>query len=142
MGERTDPSYWRVYDKGVESGAAPAGHLWRIELEAKRGLAPKIAEEACRSRDVPSWCEQRLRSSWKSAGYSWPLPERGALLPPVKPDAAPPPDALRLLLWYQQSVAPTIPKVLTVFTVSELLDALGLAGRAISRPPDDADLPS
>jgi hypothetical protein len=139
VGERTDPDFWRVYDKGVESGKAPAGTLWRIELEAKKSLAPKLTEEACQSSDVPKWSEERVQSSWRQAGYWWPLPSRSPSLPPVKADAQQPASVLGLLNWYGLSVKPTIPRVLTVFTVAEVLTALGLSDVAVARGSDSGD---
>lgn len=127
VGRRTSPSYWRLYDKGVESKQAPPGVLWRLELECKGRLARTLGCKFQKELQQPTLCGRFLVQRWKSSGFSWPFeqytdaPLDTALL------AAPPMTALRLARWLRSSVAPTIPRLLTVYTVAELLEMLKLS---------------
>lgn len=137
VGRRTSPSYFRLYDKGVELKCAPPGEVWRLELEAKgrhsAGLACKNQQELRQ----PTWCARYLVQRWKSSGCSWPYeqftdaPPDAAVLPPETPTAG------RLAIWLTHSVAPTIPRLLTVFTVAEVLEMLKLS--AVAAPTGRAD---
>ena len=139
MGERTDREYFRCYDKGIESGTAPRGMKWRVELEAKKDLAPRLTREACESQDLTQWCVQRLVSSWKQAGYSWPLPASDAKLPPIRAEPKQQSSALEWALWVQTSIAPTMPRGLAAFTVNDVLELLGLDGLATAKVPNDGN---
>lgn len=130
VGRRTSPSYFRLYDKGVESKSAPPGEVWRLELEAKgvhaKGLGCKYRGELMQ----PTWCGRYLVRHWKSLGYSWPFeqftdaPPESAVLP--EPTSTPG----KLAIWLTHSVRPTIPRLLTVFTVAEVLEMLNLSAVA------------
>lgn len=131
----------RVYDKGIEQGTHPAGILWRVELEAKRDLAPKLWNRLKVEPDAPQLCYASCAHAWKQSGLRWRLPRssKGFALP--SPDARAPAPAHALAAWLRTSVAPTIPRVLAVYTVAELLDMLGLTSLATPTPqgPNDGD---
>lgn len=146
VGRRTSHSYFRLYDKGVESNCAPPGKVWRLELEAKGPHAKGLACNFPRELKSPTWCARYLVQRWKSSGCSWPYeqftdaPPDPAVLPKEMPTAG------RLALWLSHSVAPTLPRLLTVFTVAEVLEMLklsdvaaptGKANAQRTRPPDD-----
>lgn len=127
VGRRIDRSYLRVYDKGVEAETHKPGILWRVELEAKRDLAPKLWDRLKKETDVPQMCYGSCAHAWKQSDLRWPLPKPGACyaLPPEEKSEEPP--AHRLAAWLRTSVAPTIPRVLTVFSVADVLDMLGMS---------------
>lgn len=135
VGPRTAPRYLRVYDKGVQSGTADPGVLWRLELEAKYGLAEALWQEFKTTEDPAPWCYGSLEAQWKSSDSPWLLPkssdQRSALRAP-KREPAP---AVVLAGWLRTTVAPTLPRVLAVYSVGELLEVLGLSDLAMPRVP-------
>lgn len=137
VGERTEPSYWRIYDKGVEAREAPPNVKWRLEWETKKTLAPEVWRECCAAPNVASWSWERVRSSWKQAGLFWPLPGSERALPPVVAPPKPMTPAWKLALWIEATVSPTIPRLLNVFSVDEVLRMLALHEHARRRMPND-----
>ena len=133
VGRRTGRRYLRVYDKGVESGTHPPGKLWRVELEAKRDLAPKLWNTLRTATDVPQLCYGSCAHAWKDSGLRWPLPRPGRESAIPSPDPRKPSPAHTLAAWLRTSVAPTIPRVLTAYTVAEVLEMLGLENAATPR---------
>lgn len=137
VGNRTGPEYFRLYDKGVESGAASAGYIWRLELEAKFALA----EELCRTlRDQlqePAWVGRYVTSRWQSLGLPWPIREHGRSLPAVVKPGRPVSSSDALLKWMGHSVRPVVRRLLYTVSVEQLLDALGLSTWAMPRAPRD-----
>jgi hypothetical protein len=138
VGRRTSPSYFRLYDKGVESKSAPPGHLWRLELEAKGAHSKALVCKHSQELTQPTWCARYLVSRWKSQGCLWPFeqftdePPDAAVLPKQTSTAG------RLALWLTASVAPVIPRLLTVFTVAEVLEMLKLSAVAAPIEKDNA----
>jgi len=138
VGRRTSPSYWRLYDKGVEARCAAPGELWRLELECKGQHSRTLA---CKQSEVltqPTLCAQYLASLWKSQGYSWPYAPFTNEQLDTELVPAPPVTPLRLARWLRSSVAPTIPRLLTVYTVGEVLEMLNLSDVAVSTGRGDA----
>ena len=45
-GSRTSPTFGRLYDKGLQTGAAVAGRWFRYEVEYKGHVAQQVAKEA------------------------------------------------------------------------------------------------
>jgi len=139
VGKRTRHRYLRVYDKGTESRTDAPGRLWRLELEAKRGLADRLWSEYRETPDVRSWCYGSLEAQWKASGSFWPLPrssERRCALGAGKRKEAP---VAALLRWYGASVAPTLPRAIRGAGLEEVIAALGLTGvvQPIPRSSDD-----
>lgn len=130
VGRRTSRSYFRLYDKGVESKSAEPGKVWRLELEAKRSHSRALVCKYSQELTQPTWCARYLVQRWKSLGCLWPYeqytdaPPDPAVVPKETPTAG------RLALWLSTSVAPTIPRLLTVFTVAEVLEMLNLSAVA------------
>lgn len=133
VGRRTHPRYWRVYDKGVESKSAPAGHKWRLELEAKGTLAEDLCKLGVDKLLDQQFCAKYCVSSWRQEGFSWPIREFAKSIEVVTPRKKPPGDAIALHHWIASSVKPAIARLRTVYTVAEVLDVLGLSDVAISR---------
>jgi hypothetical protein len=138
VGRRTSPSYYRLYDKGVELKAAPRGHLWRLELEAKGSHSKALTCKYPQELRQPTWCARYLVSRWKSLGCSWPYeqftnaPPDPAVMPKTQPTAS------RLAFWLMISVAPAVQRLLTVFTVAEVLEMLKLSDVAAPTEKDNA----
>lgn len=138
VGRRTDPDYWRIYDKGVEQRTHAPGVKWRLELEAKGTLAPAIEEEMRCSADLPRYCFERVTSQWTRAGFSLPLDSLGGALPTVRAPKKPESDMPKLALWLCQTVAPVIRRMLRVYSEDEVLAMLGLSERCLSRTKHEA----
>jgi hypothetical protein len=140
VGARTDPRYLRVYDKGVETRTYPRGVLWRHELEAKAGLAEVLWADLKREPDVRAWCYATVEAQWKSSGCWWCLPASSAPRPALRAPEKPVPGAVSLAAWLRSSVRPTIPRLLTVYSVAEVLEMLGMSDIAepTTRSDDDA----
>lgn len=133
VGRRTNRRYARVYDKGIEKRSAPSGILWRVELEAKQDLSIELWDSLKSQRDVPAWCYATCESHWKSWGLSWRLPassDRPEVTKAPRKELAP---AHALAAWLRSSVAPTLPRVLTMYSVAELLEQLGIDHLAMPR---------
>lgn len=57
VGARSSDLYARLYDKGVESGLAEQGELWRYEVEVKAKAAGSLALDLCSKGDPsPAIC--------------------------------------------------------------------------------------
>lgn len=139
VGLRTNRRYLRVYDKGREADTHPAGTLWRVELEAKRDLAPKLWNRMRVEPDAPMVCYESCARAWRQSGYRWPLPRpsRDSVVPPA--NARTPAPAHALAAWLRTSVAPAIPRILAVYSTTELLDMLGLSHLATERNQEGSD---
>lgn len=139
MGRRIDPRYLRVYDKGVETGTQPPGVLWRHELEAKGGLAEVLWNDLPAAPDLTTWCYATVEAQWKSSGCCWPLPASREPRPALKAPEKPPAAAVTLAAWLATSVAPTLPRVLAVYSPDELVRMLGLVGILQPCPGEASD---
>lgn len=134
VGARTGPRYLRVYDKGVEQRSHPPGVRWRLEVEAKQSLAEGLWADFQSQKDVPAWCYESVESQWRASGSRWLLPRSSRQRSAVRAVAKRPPTAVELLAWLRTTVAPTLPRVLKVYSAHELLGALGLHEVAMARP--------
>lgn len=139
VGKRTHPEYFRVYDKGVESNSAPIGHKWRLELETKGTLAEDLCRLPVGQLTDPQFCARYLTSSWARAGFSLPLTNFAERIDVLSVRRRPPSPAGALLMWTSTTVRPAVERLLTVFTVEDVLSALGLSDVATSRRKYDAN---
>lgn len=126
-GQRTDPRYFRVYDKGVEQDECNPGYKWRIELEAKKQLARRTWESFKETKDVQRWCYSWCEAHWKRLGLSWLLPESDALPVAVAAPRKMQPPAEAIERWLIASVRPTVPRYVRHFGVQRLLEALDIS---------------
>lgn len=126
VGDRTKARYLRVYDKGVESKAHAAGHLWRMELEAKRGLARKLWLDLMEATDVPQWCFDSVSEQWKSSGYCWPLSESTRGVRGVSAYEPRDRNAVKLARWTRTSVAPAMQRLVAKYGRDAVLEMLAL----------------
>lgn len=137
VGSRISRSYVRVYDKGVEQKSHVAGLLWRYELEAKRDLAPKLWQELIKAEEPEKWCYQSCVRSSVRSGLRWPSGINFAVLPMPKADQVTPAELTRAMMWLENTVQPTVKRVLREKSVAHVLELLGLSELAapISQEP-------
>ena len=126
VGDRTESRYLRVYDKGTESNTYERGRLWRLELEAKGTLAPRLWDDLRASSDASQWCYNTVCEQWKLSGRHWPLTDstrggRGIPAPRREPSASD-----QLALWLVQSVKPAIARLRTTHSRAEIRRLLDL----------------
>jgi hypothetical protein len=138
VGRRTSPSYLRVYDKGVESSLAPKGTMWRVEVEAKGTHARKLCDSHLNSLTNPKFCANYVASSVTRLGLRWPCSGLADSPVDIRLGTREETTAGKLALWLSHSVAPTIPRLLTAFTVAEVLEMLKLSDVAAPIGKDDA----
>jgi hypothetical protein len=130
VGRRTSRSYLRLYDKGVESKLAPKGMMWRVELEAKHSHSRQLCLDHLTSLQNPKFCASYVASSVMRSGLRWPFSELASLPVDVNLGRKQETTAGSLAIWLTHTVRPTIPRLLTVFTVAEVLEMLKLSGVA------------
>lgn len=138
VGKRTSPSYWRLYDKGVESKKSKPGYMWRLELETKSTHAEDLWTTHQLGIADPQFCAKYCVSSWKAQGRSWPVggfDDIISIVPPRKPEPA---SKAKLMSWVWTTVNPVMRRLLTVYTAEELLLACGLSDVATPRRLNDA----
>jgi len=146
VGRRTSRNYLRIYDKGVESRCAPPATLWRVELEAKYSHAQRLCQDHWNSLPDPKFCANYVASSLTRLGLHWPFSELGSSPVDVKLGKKEQTTAGTLAIWLTHTVRPTIPRLLTVFTVAEVLEMLSLSdvavpigkGNALAKRPKNA----
>lgn len=126
VGDRTRHSFWRVYDKGIESGKADSGRVWRIEHETKSRLAEATCRELRKDKAPATLSACLVRSHWLSSGGSWPidvpLDDVERVKAPPRPEASAP----ALMTWLSRTVRPVVSRLLHVYTPDEIADVLGL----------------
>jgi len=105
LGRRVSDAMGRLYDKGVESATAPAGTLWRYEVEYKRGPALFAAQTLSRAESVEGAISSTV-ASWFGArgGRVWGFSPELAL---IQWSRSPTSDANRLS-WLARCVRPTV----------------------------------
>lgn len=126
VGRRTAPRYIRVYDKGVESKTYALGRLWRVEVEAKLGLAEAMWKTIKVAKEPATFCYGQCRAQLLSAGCSWPSIVHTSTDAPIRAPRKPESQAPALLAWLKATVAPTLPRVLAEFSDAEVIAALGM----------------
>ena len=136
VGDRTKARYLRVYDKGVEQKSHPAGHFWRMELEAKKALARNLWRDLQGTRDVQSWAFDTVSQQWRSSGYCWPLSGARAGVRGVSAYERRDADAVKLAKWARESVAPAMQRLVAKYGVKGVQAILGLEIHdELSHPP-------
>lgn len=112
--------------------------MWRIELEAKYSHARELWRKESHRLNEPEFCANYCVSSLKSSGCSWPFGDIGGerLVQSLGGKTQSTPS--RLAGWICASVAPVIPRLLTVYTVGEVLMMLGLSDVAAPTGKDNA----
>lgn len=123
LGRRVSDAFGRVYDKGVEDKAAPAGTLWRWELELKRDVANLTALELLAVEDVEAAAAGLIRSTFAEWGVTVPTAAASIRKPSAQ---SPRSDADRLLGWLATGVRPSVEFLLRAGRHADVLRALGL----------------
>jgi hypothetical protein len=124
VGKRAGRLFARLYDKGVQSGAAPAGTLWRYEVEYKQDAARAVFSgllEAERPRD---YILGRVRTHFDQRGV-YPLFWQGAAPGPLERDKEER-TPLDRLNWLAAQVRPTVGRLRLAGYEVEVYNALGL----------------
>lgn len=137
VGHRTDPRYGRVYDKGVEQRSALPGHIWRVEIEAKGTLSPRLWTDLLKAQDVRRWCLDTCAGQWRSSGLCWPLGKRSTSSGHIEAPRPDPGDDESKRAWLKSSVAPVVSRLLNKYSAQEVAGMLGLT----LLPPHVDDLP-
>lgn len=115
------------------------GHKWRLELETKGSVAEELwAKHHSRLRE-PGFCARYCVAQWKSSGFSWPLDGFTEDIELVSERNRKPTPPFGLALWLQSTVRPTIPRLLTVFSVAEVIEMLGLTDAVNLMRREDAE---
>jgi hypothetical protein len=103
------------------------GKLWRVELEAKYNHAEQLWKDYGSSLNDPSFCARYVASSVRRSGSRWPFEELATSDVDIRLGKKEETTAGRLAVWLAQSVAPVLPRLLTVFSVAEVLEILKLS---------------
>lgn len=132
VGTRTSRSYLRVYDKGVESGCAPPGQCWRIELEAKQNLATSLCKEALNARDHTRWCLGAVQRACDGVASRWPLTRDDEVSAIAPPENTMPASIESAAKWLALQVRPTTERLVAALGTQRVLELLGLDAYAES----------
>lgn len=138
VGRRTHHSYIRVYDKGVEARCAAPGTMWRVELEAKHSHAAELCRTNYHQLTNPAFCASYSVESLKSQGCSWPFAPFSDERVDRNTGRTSSTTPTKLAAWLYRSVNPAIRRVLTVYTVGEVLLMLGISDVAMPIGGDNA----
>jgi DNA relaxase NicK len=115
----------RVYDKGVESGKAPAGEKWRFEVQLRRVPARRAYSQILRSDDADSCIQAIVHEYCRAAGIVVPHTEHQR--PSSEGDEVLPADAFITMHWLETQVRPSVLKLLKRVPVEQIKAALGLS---------------
>lgn len=123
VGSRISDQYGRNYDKGIESKIAPAGTLWRYEVEYKRAMAKKIAEQIALSSKVVDTAARTVWLWWMSRGVR-PVPRepRGCPIDTRYPTRLEP----DYLQWFESKLSRSVRRAVDSHGLHPVLRALGL----------------
>lgn len=123
IGSRISDQYGRNYDKGIEARIAPAGSIWRYEVEYKRALAKKLAEEIALQDKVADVAARTVWLWWTSRGVRpTPREPRGCLIDTRIP-ARIGPDYLG---WFESKLSRSVRRAVDSHGLHPVLRALGL----------------
>ena len=124
MGSPQSEHRMRLYDKGVEEQSAPAGELFRWELQSRRDWARTLGKtvEQPLSRQSAVACAVCAYSGKVGA----PMPEASVPFTSINV-AARVHDAAATLRWLKSSVSPAIRRLEDHYSRDQILKALGLA---------------
>jgi hypothetical protein len=86
----------------------------------------------------PQFCAKYCASSWRQEGFSLPGGEHIGDVRTIATRKRPKSTAPQLMSWLWTTVNPSIQRLVGVYTVDEILQALGLSDVATSRRITDA----
>lgn len=127
VGSRKSRACGRVYDKGIESGLAARGLIWRFEVEHKAEYAKQVAEQIIVDDDnlaaliinhVFRWFNERgVPPPWSKRDNSGVIETHTKIVDD---------DIGRTLMWLQQQVAPAVRRAIVSRGRQEVIELLGL----------------
>lgn len=126
LGAKSSDRMLRIYDKGIESGVASRGKLWRCEavLRKKQAMpaAKYMAEHESTAAAADAITATELRRKAGKPFWS-PSPTQYA----VATGRPEPSTVERKLNWLRGQVSPTVAFLLSRNQITEVLEALGLS---------------
>ena len=130
IGSRQSETFFRIYDKGVESGDTWYRMAVRWEMELKGDCSQSFAEQLSRSQNpeaqmlatISGFCARRLRISPSAGNLRWSAGDEISCR--RLPESAR--DCNKELRWLYHSVRPCVERLLAAGQKDELLTALGL----------------
>ena len=132
VGSRVSENYGRVYDKGQETGTAPAGVWWRWEIELK-GETSKSNANAWLLEDAGCNELAAVTCNWFRARLGTAPPSFSTAFVHNVPSN--PSTIDRQLRWLSTGVRPTVQRLLHQIPRERILQALGLEAPTPQRPP-------
>lgn len=126
LGSRSSDVYCRCYDKGRESGEAYYKKAIRYEVEFKRQWAVRCHSHLVGGNGGRFAAYDTVARTYERRGVALPaIRPLGAPMEPPREDVAD--EIERKLKWYQEQVAPSVARLLTMGVPrSRILESLGL----------------
>lgn len=126
FGSRHSEVYGRLYDKGVESGWAVPGTIWRWEVELKGDTATLTWNELAQVESIEAAAAAVVWQRFMLWGS--PPPQENPASDYLRIGLASEPDVTRSLLWLRTQVRPTVEWLAGSGHLQEVLAALNLTG--------------
>lgn len=124
LGSRSSDRFGRLYDKGVESGTAAPGVLWRWEVELKRESARLTAGELSRIQDLELEVTGLVEAHFERWGLHPIVLSTGFdILSPFPVQVS----DLRTIAWLEKGVRPAVQRLIRSGKSAEVYKALGLS---------------
>lgn len=114
----------RLYDKGIESGAAVYANCWRYELECKGKIAAPMAAAIAGAGDGCARIASIVRHHFSTRGVEPTWESRGIVLSPYRQHRRP--DTERSLDWLRCQVKSTVGWLIQQGEEDRMIEALGL----------------
>lgn len=128
VGSRQSQQFGRLYDKGIESGRRDQGLMWRAEVEIKKPLSGKIAQELA---DMPTLKRKEAILQFVLGWFNKRFVELGVKseesIPMVLATSKRITTNEKRLTWLRSQVAPTIHRLMDAGMGTEALGALGIS---------------
>lgn len=123
LNKRIGDHFGRIYDKGIESNLAPAGMVWRFEVEFKRRVAKLQATKLPPQELLPAYVCDLVRSWWtlRDVETPWGVIDSEACFDNVSAAIAG-----DVLTWYRESLSVSIARSIKRFGLNAVLESLNL----------------
>lgn len=120
---RVGDHFGRIYDKGAQARVAPAGLLWRYEVELKRDPAKQTARNFYHSESQTAFAISYVHRWMSKRGVVPLFAAVGSQANLEAQLAAPTRDVLS---WFQKSLSKTVATAIEKHGLTTVLDSLGL----------------
>ncbi len=133
IGSRQSHQFGRIYDKGIQSGRAEQGQLWRAEVEYKKPIAGQIARglSEVKPEERGGLIRNQVRSWFDERGADLEVGgDIGELIEVTVEQRTT--TANKKLAWLRQQVAPTIGQLIEAGYGKEVLFSLMLDEKALT----------